>query len=160
MLAHSSGSGWRFARHSGDRENTRPPASRRRLVRAFAYVGWSARPPAAHASRHAPRSNATVAVRAFTGKFVCVTHSVFDVDPEFSNTEEWLAAIPEPIRPRRDQPFYRLLAENAESHYEAYVSEQNLVADDSGDPIEHPQIDELFEESADGAYKLRPEALN
>ncbi|MBL8535889.1 MAG: heat shock protein HspQ [Hyphomonadaceae bacterium] len=85
---------------------------------------------------------------------------VFDVDPEFSNTEEWLAAIPEPIRPRRDQPFYRLLAENAESHYEAYVSEQNLVADDSGDPIEHPQIDELFEESADGAYKLRPEALN
>lgn len=85
---------------------------------------------------------------------------VFDVDPEFSNTEEWLTAIPEPMRPHRDQPFYRLLAENAESHYEAYVSEQNLVADDSGEPIEHPQVELLFDEGDDGGYKLRPEALN
>ncbi|MEZ5996087.1 MAG: heat shock protein HspQ [Hyphomonadaceae bacterium] len=85
---------------------------------------------------------------------------VFDVDPEFSNTEEWLAAIPEPVRPRRDQPFYRLYAENAENHYEAYVSEQNLVADDSGEPIEHPQIEELFDATEDGRYRLRPESLN
>jgi heat shock protein HspQ len=85
---------------------------------------------------------------------------VFDVDPEFSNTEEWLTAIPEPIRPRRDQPFYRLLAENAESHYEAYVSEQNLLPDDSGEPVTHPQIEELFDETEDGNYKLRPESLN
>lgn len=85
---------------------------------------------------------------------------VFDVDPEFANTEEWLAAIPEPVRPRRDQPFYRLLAQNAESHYEAYVSEQNLVADDSGEPIEHPQVEEFFDEAEDGRYKLRPESLN
>ncbi len=85
---------------------------------------------------------------------------VFDVDPEFSNTEEWMSAIPEPIRPRRDQPFYHLFAENSDSHYVAYVSEQNLMADDSGDPVEHPQIELLFDETDEGAYKLRPESLN
>lgn len=86
---------------------------------------------------------------------------VFDVDAEFSNTEEWLAAIPEPIRPRRDQPFYHLFAENADSsHYVAYVSEQNLLADDTGEPIEHPDIDIMFDETVDGAYKLRPESVN
>lgn len=85
---------------------------------------------------------------------------VFDVDPEFSNTEEWLTAIPEPIRPRRDQPFYHLFAENSDSHYVAYVSEQNLVADDSGEPVEHPQIELLFDETDEGAYRLRQESLN
>lgn len=85
---------------------------------------------------------------------------VFDVDPEFSNSEEWMDAIPEPIRPRRDQPFYHLFAENSESHYVAYVSEQNLMADESGDPVEHPQIELLFNETDEGAYKLRPESLN
>src|SRR5262249_41954917 len=85
---------------------------------------------------------------------------VFDVDPEFSNTEEWLTAIPEPIRPRRDQPFYHLFAENDDSSYIAYVSEQNLVPDDTGDPIEHPQIDLMFDETDEGGYKLRPEVIN
>jgi heat shock protein HspQ len=85
---------------------------------------------------------------------------VFDVDPEFSNTEEWMTAIPEPIRPRRDQPFYHLFAENSDSHYVAYVSEQNLIADETGEPVEHPQIELLFDETDDGAYKLRPESLN
>ena len=85
---------------------------------------------------------------------------VFDVDPEFSNTEEWLEAIPEPVRPDRNQPFYHLFAENSDSHYVAYVSEQNLIVDDSGDPVDHPQIELLFDETDDGHYKLRPEALN
>ena len=85
---------------------------------------------------------------------------VFDVDPEFANTEEWMQAIPEPVRPDRNQPFYHLFAENSDSHYVAYVSEQNLIADDSGEPVEHPQIELLFDETDDGAYKLRPEALN
>ncbi|MGH6950312.1 MAG: heat shock protein HspQ [Vitreimonas sp.] len=85
---------------------------------------------------------------------------VFDVDPEFSNTEEWLDAIPEPVRPDRNQPFYHLFAENSDSSYIAYVSEQNLVADDSGDPVEHPQIDMLFDATDEGGYKLRPESLN
>lgn len=85
---------------------------------------------------------------------------VFDVDPEFSNTEDWLEAIPEPVRPDRNQPFYHLFAENSDSHYIAYVSEQNLIADDSGEPIDHPQIELLFDETDDGAYKLRRESLN
>lgn len=82
---------------------------------------------------------------------------IFDVDPEFANTEEWYQAIPEQLRPARDQPFYHLLAENAESSYVAYVSQQNLVADDSDEPIEHPAIEGLFEGFDDGRYKLRPE---
>jgi heat shock protein HspQ len=77
---------------------------------------------------------------------------IFDVDPEFSNTEEWYEAIPEEIRPRKDQPFYHLLAENEEAYYVAYVSEQNLIVDDSGDPIEHPQISDVFSELKDGMY--------
>ncbi|MBL8542749.1 MAG: heat shock protein HspQ [Hyphomonadaceae bacterium] len=85
---------------------------------------------------------------------------VFDVDPEFSNTDEWMEAIPEPVRPDRNQPFYHLFAENSDSHYVAYVSEQNLLPDDSGEPIDHPQIDLLFDQTDDGRYKLRPENLN
>jgi heat shock protein HspQ len=77
---------------------------------------------------------------------------IFDVDPEFSNTEEWYQAIPEEIRPAKEQPFYHLLAENEDAYYVAYVSEQNLVVDDSGDPIEHPQIAEVFSELKDGMY--------
>ena len=70
---------------------------------------------------------------------------IFDVDPTFSNTEEWWDSIPENYRPKKDQPFYHLLAENDTSYYVAYVSEQNLLPDDSGDPIEHPEVSELFE---------------
>jgi len=70
---------------------------------------------------------------------------IFDVDPTFSNTEEWWDSIPEETRPSKDQPFYHLLAENEETEYIAYVSEQNLLADDTGDPVRHPQIPEFFE---------------
>ena len=69
---------------------------------------------------------------------------IFDVDPTFSNTDEWWEAIPENVRPRKDQPFYHLLAENDQYTYVAYVSEQNLLIDDSGDPVSHPQVTELF----------------
>lgn len=30
---------------------------------------------------------------------------IFDVDPEFDNTEEWRQSIPDEIRPHKDQPF-------------------------------------------------------
>jgi heat shock protein HspQ len=70
---------------------------------------------------------------------------IFDVDPEFSNTEEWWQAIPEEIRPRKNQPFYHLLAENDETEYVAYVSEQNLQPDETGDPVRHPQVRDYFE---------------
>lgn len=82
---------------------------------------------------------------------------VFDVDPEFANSDEWYDSIPEAIRPAKDQPFYHLLAENAESSYIAYVSEQNLVRDDSEEPVEHPAIVTMFDDFSDGRYRLRPE---
>ena len=75
---------------------------------------------------------------------------IFDVDPVFSNTEEWWLAIPEKIRPRKDQPYYHLLAENETTYYVAYVSEQNLVPDEEGGPVGHPQIAELFGELRGG----------
>ena len=79
---------------------------------------------------------------------------VFDVDPEFSNTEEWYDSIPEGSRPKKKQPFYHLLAENEQSYYVAYVSEQNLVADYSGEPVDHPDIPDLFGPFEDGHYPL------
>ena len=78
---------------------------------------------------------------------------IFDVDPEFANTEEWYEAIPKEVRPRRDQPFYHLLAENAETEYVAYVSEQNLLDDESGEPVRHPQFQEMFDKTPDGQYR-------
>ncbi|WP_066656561.1 MULTISPECIES: heat shock protein HspQ [unclassified Sphingomonas] len=82
---------------------------------------------------------------------------IFDIDPVFANTDEWYEAIPEDVRPRKDQPFYHLLAENAESSYVAYVSQQNLVADDSDEPVDHPAIGGLFDELDGGRYKLKRE---
>jgi heat shock protein HspQ len=81
---------------------------------------------------------------------------IFDVDPQFANTDEWWEAIPEEIRPRKDQPFYHLLAENDQSTYVAYVSEQNLLPDDSGQPVGHPHAALLFEGFEDGHYHMRP----
>ena len=80
---------------------------------------------------------------------------IYDVDPIFANTEEWWLAIPEEVRPRKDQPFYHLYAENAETEYVAYVSEQNLLPDESGDPLRHPQIKETFDRLEDGRLKIK-----
>ena len=85
---------------------------------------------------------------------------IFDVDPEFDNTEEWWLSIPEEARPRKDQPFYHLFAENAETEYVAYVSEQNLLPDTSGEPLRHPQVSEVFERDDDGRYRPRDTRLN
>ncbi|MBI1493747.1 heat shock protein HspQ [Halocynthiibacter styelae] len=79
---------------------------------------------------------------------------VFDVDPEFANSDEWYDALPEDSRPRKDQPFYHLLAENSDSYYVAYVSEQNLVADTSGEPVSHPDVAQMFGELTGGAYAV------
>jgi heat shock protein HspQ len=80
---------------------------------------------------------------------------IFDIDPVFANSEEWYDAIPEEIRPHRDQPFYHLLAENEDSSYVAYVSQQNLVADSDGGPVDHPTVPQLFDGFKDGRYRMR-----
>jgi heat shock protein HspQ len=79
---------------------------------------------------------------------------VFDIEATFSNTEEWYAAIPPESRPRRDQPYYHLLAENAHSYYVAYVSEQNLLPDETGEPVGHPDIEDFFADFEGGRYQL------
>ena len=84
---------------------------------------------------------------------------IFDVDPEFANSEEWYQSIPEPLRPAKNQPYYHLLAENAETSYVAYVSQQNLVSDESEEPVEHPAIATMFDRR-DGRYRLRPDLTN
>lgn len=85
---------------------------------------------------------------------------IFDVDPTFSNTEEWWQAIPEDVRPSKEQPFYHLYAENDETEYVAYVSEQNLVMDDSGVPLRHPLVNEEFERVTDALYRSREQTLH
>jgi heat shock protein HspQ len=85
---------------------------------------------------------------------------VFDIDPEFANTEEWYQSIPAERRPSKDQPFYHLYAENADTEYVAYVSEQNLLPDSTGEPLRHPQVAEIFEKDERGSYRRRNAMLN
>ncbi len=85
---------------------------------------------------------------------------IFDVDPEFANTEEWWDAIPEDVRPRKEQPYYHLLAENEDGPYIAYVSEQNLLPDEDEGPVGHPDIDAFFSELRDGRYVARSGVAN
>lgn len=85
---------------------------------------------------------------------------IFDVDPEFNSTEEWWLSIPEDIRPRKDQPYYHLLAENEATTYVAYVSEQNLLVDDSGGPVNHPKIADLFEAFDGRDYRMHAQYMH
>lgn len=85
---------------------------------------------------------------------------IFDIDPEFANTEEWWLSIPEEVRPIKEQPYYHLFAENSETTYVAYVSEQNLVPDTNDPPLRHPDIPEWFDVGEMGAFKLRRGAAN
>ena len=80
---------------------------------------------------------------------------IFDIDPVFANSEEWYQAIPQDVRPRREQPYYHLLAENEDNAYVAYVSQQNLVGDGEGGPVDHPSVEQLFEDFRGGRYRLR-----
>ncbi|MEM1195722.1 MAG: heat shock protein HspQ [Pseudomonadota bacterium] len=114
-------------------------------------------------SSHAGRTiNAPLQIRSRFGIGDVVRHRlfdfrgvVFDIDPVFANSEEWYESIPEEIRPNRDQPFYHLLAENEDSSYVAYVSQQNLVIDGQSGPVDHPTLPQLFEQFRDGRYRMR-----
>ena len=85
---------------------------------------------------------------------------IVDIDPEFANSEEWYQSIPEDSRPKKDQPFYHLLAENSETFYSAYVSQLNLLPDSESGPIHHPDIDNLFSDVSNGRYILKSSSLN
>ncbi len=85
---------------------------------------------------------------------------VFDIDPEFANTAEWWESIPAEARPHKDQPFYHLFAESAENQYIAYVSEQHLLPDLSGEPVRHPQVHDMFVRDDGGSYRWRNMMMN
>lgn len=119
------------------RAKIKPPVSRPRKARASSSVS-KARFAVGDVVRH---------------RYYPFRGVIFDIDPVFANTEEWWQSIPEKMRPRKNQPFYHLLAENAETEYIAYVSEQNLMPDTSGAPIRHPQVAEYFVEDEDGRYR-------
>ncbi|WP_244644537.1 heat shock protein HspQ [Azorhizobium oxalatiphilum] len=119
---------------------------------------------AAHESHH-ETENRTRLAKFRIGEVVRHRHFpfrgvVFDVDPVFDNTEEWYQSIPEEIRPRKDQPFYHLLAENADNEYVAYVSEQNLELDTSNEPVRHPRVAEALAEDGTGGWRVRRDLLN
>ena len=80
---------------------------------------------------------------------------IFDIDPVFANSEEWYESIPAEVRPAREQPYYHLLAENGDSSYVAYVSQQNLETDGEGGPVDHPAVSQMFDRFEDGRYRLR-----
>ena len=135
---------------------------------AIASDGEAARQPSAREPGRAARESGPIVIPvAEFGLGEVVRHRffpfrgvIFDVDPEFANTEEWWEAIPEAVRPRKDQPFYHLLAENEDSAYVAYVSQQNLLRDDSGLPIHHPAIAQIFDQADDGRYVLKRSQAN
>src|ERR1700730_9503329 len=81
---------------------------------------------------------------------------IFDIDPQFANTEEWWLSIPEDVRPRKDQPFYHLLAENEQGSYNADGSRQDLLPDATGKPVGHPHTALIFDGFEGGQYHLRP----
>ncbi len=79
---------------------------------------------------------------------------IYDIDPVFANSDEWYDSIPKDLQPAKDQPFYHLFAENSDSSYVAYVSQQNLLHDDSGEPVMHPEVGKMFGSLDGGKYKL------
>ena len=85
---------------------------------------------------------------------------IVDVDPEFSNTEEWYQSIPADLRPSKKQPFYHLMAENSEAFYSAYVSQQNIIMDSDNGPVDHPDLEQMFSGIQKGKYLLKPQVRN
>ena len=77
---------------------------------------------------------------------------VVDVDPEFNSTEEWYEKVAL-SRPPKDKPWYYVLVDGAT--HQTYVAERNLESDDSGKPVNHPLVPELFEGIKDGVYVMR-----
>ena len=93
-------------------------------------------------------------------KFLDFRGVIFDLDPEFNNTEEWYQAIPETMRPSKDQPFYHVLAENKEIFYIAYVSEQNLLLENLNNTANHPDISTIFSHLENGNHVQASRAKN
>lgn len=77
---------------------------------------------------------------------------VFDVDPNFSNTDEWYALMAR-SRPSKNQPWYHVLVNGTD--YTTYVAEQNLEDDFIGTEISHPEMKKYFGKLENGRYTLK-----
>src|SRR5467141_495859 len=135
------------------RLGSRPRSRRGRRATAFEPLVWLANLDYVDLSMSKTRNAKFKIGQVVRHRLFPFRGVVFDIDPEFNNTEEWYQSIPAEVRPRKDQPFYHLFAENAESEYIAYVSEQNLLPDATGQPLRHPQVGELFAIGEDGSYR-------
>lgn len=81
---------------------------------------------------------------------------VVDLDLTFAESDEWYERVAR-SRPPKDRPWYRVLVDG--SLHETYVAERHLEPDNAAEPIEHPRIDEFFDDFRDGHY-VRERALN
>jgi heat shock protein HspQ len=133
---------------------------RKRAPSVFKFNKWDAAPPAMRAIMSKSATAKYMIGQVVKHRLLPFRGVVFDIDPEFANTEEWYQAIPADARPRKDQPFYHLFAENSETQYIAYVSEQNLLPDYSGEPVGHPQISDVFDLDSHGGYRRRNAVMN
>ena len=129
------------------------------MIQRSSYSGPDA-PPAGTAAERLVRIAKFGIGQVVQHRFFAFRGVIFDVDPTFANTEEWWQAIPAHIRPRKDQPYYHLLAENDEGGYVAYVSEQNLVPDTSGEPVGNAQTALIFDGFDGNQYHLRPRIVH
>ena len=74
---------------------------------------------------------------------------IVDVDATFQGSEAWYQAMAQ-SRPPKDKPWYHVLVHRAE--HMTYVAERNLEADESGEPIVHPVLDQYFDGLREGLY--------
>jgi heat shock protein HspQ len=82
---------------------------------------------------------------------------IFDVDPVFSGSEEWYEQMAR-SRPPKDRPWYHVLVHDAV--HTTYVAERNLELDETGEAINHPQVQDYFDDLADGRYRARRRGMN
>ena len=74
---------------------------------------------------------------------------ILDVDADFQGTDKWYEQVAR-SRPPKDNPWYHVLVENSTSM--TYVAERHLAVDKEDCPVEHPALEDLFDEYRDGVY--------
>ena len=85
---------------------------------------------------------------------------VLESDHARKQLEHHYQSIPVDLRPSKKQPFYHLMAENSETFYSAYVSQQNIIMDSANGPVDHPDLEQMFSGIQKGRYLLKPQVRN
>ena len=74
---------------------------------------------------------------------------IFDVDAEYSGTEEWYQRVAK-SKPSKYEPWYHVLVDGQLTT--TYVAEKNLQVDLTDEPIVHPLTEDYFESFKGGIY--------